>query len=89
MLHLATAARCLFVTALIISELAYARPIVLATSEVSPFSDSKDVSKGYVNEVVVKAFEELDEQLIVERYPHARAVMLAKKGALDLSLIHI
>ena len=83
MLHLATAARCLFVTALIISELAYARPIVLATSEVSPFSDSKDVSKGYVNEVVVKAFEELDEQLIVERYPHARAVMLAKKGALD------
>ncbi|MCZ8529419.1 extracellular solute-binding protein [Alteromonas sp. PRIM-21] len=61
----------------------YARPIALATSEVSPFSDSQDVSKGYVNEIVVKAFEELGEPLNVERYPHARALMLAKTGALD------
>ena len=61
----------------------YARPITLATSEVSPFSDSKDVSKGYVNEIVIKVFEELGEPLNVERYPHARALMLAKKGAVD------
>ena len=63
--------------------LAFARPFVLATSEVSPFSDSKDVSKGYVNEVVFKIFEELNEQLTVEHFPHARAIMLAESGAID------
>ena len=68
---------------LLCTNFTYARSITLATSEVSPFSDGKDVSKGYVNEVVIRAFEELGEQLNVERYPHARALLLAEKGAID------
>ncbi|TKB04563.1 extracellular solute-binding protein [Alteromonas portus] len=68
---------------LVCANFASASSILLATSEVSPFSDSKDVSKGYVNEIVVKAFEELGESLNVEHYPHARALMLARQGAVD------
>ncbi len=53
---------------------------ILATSDVSPFSNKYDTSKGYVNEIIAQLFEDINEPVRFEVFPHSRAIFLAQKG---------
>ncbi|BFT29106.1 hypothetical protein D210916BOD24_02820 [Alteromonas sp. D210916BOD_24] len=56
---------------------------ILATSDVSPFSSEYDTSKGYVNEIIKQVFEDINEPVKFEFYPHSRAIFLAQKGEVE------